>query len=342
MEEQTRIVKSLKEWGTKFSGESKNEDAEDILEDLQDFKDGSEISDRAILNALPCILSGKASRWYKTIKRRLKTWDEFCRAFRHQFMGEYDREDLLDDLRRRTQGKGEKIVDYLASLMYIESRFKRPPLRKQMVDIAYRNLLPEYRKAMSDKLVEGLEDIERYGRRWERQKDLDRRYVPPPPADKMTVPGAAFVGTVTKPKVATVVEEEEVAAVKITNGQTKNNKRNQGKKKSWNKGDNSKEQAVLENQGSGEKEVMKMSTVQTEAEFIPTYAAMVQGGYATRSQQWTPPRMENSPGFSGIFTSSTPMKPEMGQNRGLEEYIARIFIKFDWKFSTRETNANTK
>ena len=86
-------------------------------------------------------------------------------------MAEYDREDLLDDLRRRTQAKGEKIATFLSNFNYIVSQFKRPPYERHLVETAYRNLLPEYRKAMSDKLVESLEDLETYGRRWERQKD---------------------------------------------------------------------------------------------------------------------------------------------------------------------------
>ena len=172
-----------------------------------------------MLRALPCILTKHAVRWFRTIKKEATTWGRFQQLFKNRFVQVYDREDLLDDLKRRTQGKGEKITPYLASLKYIVSRFARPPREREIVDTAWRNLLPEYRKAMSDKLVDSLSLLEEYGRRWERQKELDSRYVPPPPPEKMRVRGAAFEPSV-KSKVA-AVEAEDAGVAATTSGQGK-------------------------------------------------------------------------------------------------------------------------
>ena len=40
---------------------------------------------------------------------------------------------------------------------------------------------------MSDKVVDTLDDIKRYGKRFEKQRAIDSRSVPPPPAEKMHV-----------------------------------------------------------------------------------------------------------------------------------------------------------
>ena len=68
---------------------------------------------------------------------------------------------------------------------------------------------------MSDKLIDSLADIETYGRRWERQRDLDSRYAPPKAAEEMRVKGAAYSAVTTKAKVAATEDEvlNEVAAV---------------------------------------------------------------------------------------------------------------------------------
>ena len=58
---------------------------------------------------------------------------------------------------------------------------------------------------MSDKLTDTLEEMDRYSRRWERPKDLDSRYVPPQPVDKMRVLGTAYNTTSTKAKIAPAV-----------------------------------------------------------------------------------------------------------------------------------------
>ena len=67
----------------------------------------------------------------------------FVRAFKRRFIGEYDRQDLLDDLRRRAQGKRESVESYIENFRLVDSHFKRPPSEESQVDRTYRNLLPE-------------------------------------------------------------------------------------------------------------------------------------------------------------------------------------------------------
>ena len=68
------------------------------------------------------------------------------------------------------------------------------------MDLTYCILLPEYRLAMSDKVVDTLDDIKGYGKRFEKQKAIDSRYIPP--VNKMHVPNAAFTGVQVSTKVA--------------------------------------------------------------------------------------------------------------------------------------------
>ncbi|OXU17317.1 hypothetical protein TSAR_002891 [Trichomalopsis sarcophagae] len=104
--------------------------------------------------------------------------------------GERKKEDLMEDLRRRTQHKDEKITTFLAKFEYIVSRFHQPPSKRELLQIAYRNILLEYWKAIGDKLIDSLEDLEKY-------------------AEKMHVSVAADTGEVTKLKVAAVETVEK-------------------------------------------------------------------------------------------------------------------------------------
>ena len=206
-----RAVRLFQSWGLKFTGEDKNEDPDEFWERLEECREGSTIPDRGILSAIPCIFSKRAGRWYRTIKADLYNWADFKRAFKNQFTKEFDREDLLDDLKRRTQAKGEKIASFITSIRYIVGHFVDPPSEKSIFETAWRNLLPEYRRAMMDKVVENLDDLERFGLIWERQKDLDRRYAPPPPAENFHLAGAGYSGATGRSKVAAVQEITESA-----------------------------------------------------------------------------------------------------------------------------------
>ncbi|CAB0038283.1 unnamed protein product [Trichogramma brassicae] len=208
---QTAVVwKTIKSWGLRFSGEDKNDDAEEFLDQLEDYVSGSGLNVHDVLNAMPGLLTKRAAIWYRTIKHKLTDWQSFAERFRNQFIGEYDREDLMDDLRHRTQAKNERIAPFLTSLSYIVLKFDDPPSEREQVEIAKRNLLPEYRHALRNMHFSSLDDLEKHGRQWEKQKDLDARYVPPPPPERMRVPGAAYRSSAT--------QRSRLAALSIEDG----------------------------------------------------------------------------------------------------------------------------
>ena len=94
----------------------------------------------------------------------MRTWREFKRAFCRRFEKQYDRIDLLDDLNKRTRGKGERMEEYNAALKYIVLRFpSEPPSRRELVDTAYRQLLSEYHRAMSDRYIGSLAEVNPMG-----------------------------------------------------------------------------------------------------------------------------------------------------------------------------------
>ena len=167
-------MKLLKGWDIRFKGHSK-EDPEAFLERLEACIRGADETDEEILCAMRCVLEDKAFIWFNTISPYISTWEEFKRRFRQQYAIEYNRADLVDDLNRRTQARGERITPFINSLRYIVTRFKVPPTERELMETAYRNLLPEYRRAMADKVVVSLDDIEMYGQCWERQKELNAR-----------------------------------------------------------------------------------------------------------------------------------------------------------------------
>ena len=70
---------------------------------------------------------------------------------------------------------------------------------------------------MTDKVIETMDDIEKYGNYWERHKEMNLRCVSPSSADKMRVLGAApYIETGGKMKVAAGVAKEETEAATAT------------------------------------------------------------------------------------------------------------------------------
>lgn len=66
----------------KFAGDDK-ESPDDFLAELNDCRKAAKMSDMELLRALPSILSKNVGRWYRSIKRRVDSWEEFKKAFKH-------------------------------------------------------------------------------------------------------------------------------------------------------------------------------------------------------------------------------------------------------------------
>ena len=222
-----RAGKTLRSWNLKFNGRVAKKAAEEFMHQLDDCREGNQLSDAGMLGALPCVFTGEAATWFRLEKARISSWKALVKAFKRRFIGEYDRQDVLDDLRRRTQGKGESVEGYIENFRLIVSHFRRPPSEESQVDRAYRNLLPEYRRAMNDEVIESLDDIVKYGRRFERRKEIDGRYAPPPPAEKMHIQSAAFTAPPSAAKARVAAAGEESALVEVTKPKRKGKKRDE-------------------------------------------------------------------------------------------------------------------
>ena len=159
------------------------------------------------------------------------------------------------------------------------SRFKKPPSVDEQIDLAYRNLLAEYRRAMSDKVVHTIDDIKSYGKRFEKQRAIDSRYVPPPPAEKMHVPSAAFTGVQAHTKVAAA--EEEVPAVAALNEPASKIKTGCKAKKRDGKGSGGETSVIDVEEGLAVQQGAPVTANQSSARG-ETYAAVARGNAPPR------------------------------------------------------------
>ena len=149
------------------------------------------LCDVDILEAVLCALAKRALQWFRSIGRDASSLREFERMFWERFVRKLDREDVYDELRNRTQAPEEKVANYLADVRCIIARFERPPSLAKQLRIVYRKLHPKFRHFLEGKAIVNFEDLEKFGVEYERRRELDTRYLPPPPRGKSRIPAAA-------------------------------------------------------------------------------------------------------------------------------------------------------
>lgn len=176
--EVSRVVKALRDWDLKFSA-SENEDPQDFLGRLGDCKKCYGIEDDALLRAIPSVLGLMASRWYRVRREEIDSWKKFKKLFSREFVVVVDDEDVLDELKARTQAKGEKITEYLSCVKIIARHLRRPISADRLLKIVYRGLTPEYRRFLMGYQINSLHDLQRTLRSFERVKENTSCAVPP-------------------------------------------------------------------------------------------------------------------------------------------------------------------
>ena len=72
-EDGIRAEKTLRRWNLKFSGRATKKAAEEFLHQLDDCREGNQLSDAGILGALPCTFTGEAATWFRLEKWRINS-----------------------------------------------------------------------------------------------------------------------------------------------------------------------------------------------------------------------------------------------------------------------------
>ncbi|CAB0045393.1 unnamed protein product [Trichogramma brassicae] len=88
--------------------------------------------------AVEAVLVDEAAVWYESVEHKVKTWQDFERRFRRSFASQATTDELLTELRQRTQGKGEPISTYLNNFRFLCSRFRVPLPYENQLAIAFR------------------------------------------------------------------------------------------------------------------------------------------------------------------------------------------------------------
>ena len=136
----------MQSWKISFSGRE-GEKPEVFLQNLEDCKNSLRLSTDKILCALPSIFGDDVRDWFRGEKENIGgSWKRFKKEFRKEYVVATDDDDILDELRARTQTPGEKISSFVSKFLAIMKRFKKPMSGDKLVRLAYKNLFPDCRK----------------------------------------------------------------------------------------------------------------------------------------------------------------------------------------------------
>ena len=187
------LLNTMKRWDLSFSGK-RGEDVEDFLTRIEEGRAFLPVRDNVLLKAIPFFLRNAALVWYRGHSREFSSWELAKSAFR-RYYGDPDYQIALrEEITDRTQADGEKVGDYIACMRGLFSRTSPPWGEREQVRYVHRNLLPQYRIAITINEGTTMDELETSAIRHEKILESAGTRRQPPKPEHSLCPSFAYRG----------------------------------------------------------------------------------------------------------------------------------------------------
>jgi hypothetical protein len=135
------------QWGLKFAG-GISTCVNAFLERVSELKEARNATDDDLYRYAIDFFEGDALIWYRANKEYASDWYELVILLKQAFQKPYYQEQLLAEIRARTQGHTESVLIYISVLQNMFNRLPNRITENEKIMIISKNLLPYYQQAI--------------------------------------------------------------------------------------------------------------------------------------------------------------------------------------------------
>lgn len=208
-------------WNLKFNGECKEFSVNAFLERVEELRLARHVSKSDLFDSALDLFSGKALIWFRAAKRRCNDWDSLTILLKEEFQPpEYD-DRLLEEIKRRTQGKNESVGLFIAVMTNMFERMSVPVSEATQLKIILKNVSPFYQMNLSLTDIGSLSELLQYCKRLEAKKYNIDNFALPTRSKNDLEPDLAYMSTDTDvnelPYTSSTSSIERVSAITCWN-----------------------------------------------------------------------------------------------------------------------------
>lgn len=145
-------------WGIKFSGRN-NLSVNAFIERVEEIKEARNARDTDLWRYAIDFFEGDALIWYRANKDRVGDWEELVFLLKRTFQSPYYQEELLEEIKARTQGKDESAVIFIFVMQNMFNRLPNKISENEKIQIIMRNLQPYFQRAVCRDTFVAVEDL---------------------------------------------------------------------------------------------------------------------------------------------------------------------------------------
>lgn len=151
-----------------------------FLQRLEELCLSRGISDSKLFNSAAELFTDEALCWYRGVRAEVCNWPELKQLLLDEYLpSDYDHR-LMHEIRSRTQGSDESIINYLSVMQNYFSRLSKPMSDEEKLGIVLFNIRPFYTSQLALNPVESWADLKRKGRLLEGAKERSQHFTEPP------------------------------------------------------------------------------------------------------------------------------------------------------------------
>lgn len=176
-----------------YEGHTDPKSVADFLQELADYSSAEGLTDAEVLQrVLPVSLKGSAARWRR--RQTFGSWAQFKDQLRIEFLPPDYAVRLKDELRARTQGAQESLIEYIRSFQELHERADPTASDTEKVIRAIRQCHPQFQPFLRGRSFANLDEMAKEASNIEASMLAERQYHPPPPPVATLEPSCAWSG----------------------------------------------------------------------------------------------------------------------------------------------------
>lgn len=179
---------------TRFDGDNSRISLNAFLENVEELRRSRNVSPGQLFSSASDLFMGKALIWFRSIRNEVHSWPELVEQLRVQFLPADYNDQLIDEIRKRTQGATESMGIYIAVMTNMFNRLTVPVNEPARLKILLKNIAPFYQSQLGLVKVNSVKHLLDLGRQLEARKESIESFSPPPRNTKTLLePDLAYI-----------------------------------------------------------------------------------------------------------------------------------------------------
>lgn len=179
-------------WNLTYSGDNRSISLNAFLEKIEETRIARGMTKDILFRSAIDIFSDKALVWYRANRKNFKCWDDLVEGLRDEFLPVDYEEQLMSEIKKRTQGQNESIGIYLSVMSNLFARFTTKISESKQLKVIMKNILPFYQSQLGLVDVTSIAQLLKLCRQLEASRVAVEKFVPPPGKHRALEPDLAY------------------------------------------------------------------------------------------------------------------------------------------------------